>query len=350
MEENKRKNQKKKNHFIPQVYQRFFSCNKDEKTIDCFNLNLNKCIKGVAISSQMQKDYFYGDDGVIEDELDRKYERNYKEIIADLLCKVMGPSEQVQNLVMLMHFRTKSQRDRSIKAREIMIDAHSKAFAYDFLRYLKNRLPEVNATIEDVLPMVIDSMKDEYLEEKYVVMQNYETFKTHASIINDLSYKVLKNDTQVNFFTSDTPVVIYNPFLGSKVSGLGTNGLGQIGLVLIMPLSPLHLLIFYDKKIYKLGAKKQKVFKLSLLSDVNNLNFFQIVNAQTNIYSNNFKLSEIKLICKLAKRRRAWKHNLEFSGPYQTFYSESPVPIVKLSFLKILKKTRKYELQFPFLR
>jgi len=97
--------------------------------------------------------------------------------------------------------------------------------------------------------------------------------------------KVLVNKTSPNFITSDNPVVLYNRAC-EQSQVLSHIGLASKGLEIIFPISPKYILLFYDEKIYKVGARKQHFADVIVDNDVRQFNDLQWLNALENIYFN----------------------------------------------------------------
>ncbi len=59
----------KNQHYVPQFYQRFFSADKDHKTIGAYIIDQRKYISRAPIKNQSSGDYFYSTNQKIEDSL-----------------------------------------------------------------------------------------------------------------------------------------------------------------------------------------------------------------------------------------------------------------------------------------
>lgn len=68
-EEAPQKTEKKKQHYVPKLYLRKFSNNEDGKTVSVYRLEAQQFIPSASIESQGMENYYYGEDGKIEDEL-----------------------------------------------------------------------------------------------------------------------------------------------------------------------------------------------------------------------------------------------------------------------------------------
>jgi hypothetical protein len=69
----------------------------------------------------------------------------------------------------------------------------------------------------------------------------------------DLHYKLLLNESPIQFIFSDHPVVKYNQFMERRNVALGCVGFASKGLELFLPISPNVMLIFYDADSYRVG-------------------------------------------------------------------------------------------------
>jgi len=101
--------------------------------------------------------------------------------------------------------------------------------------------------------------------------------------IQDLEIKLLKNNSDIGFITSDNPIVFYNQLLEEiKFEGAKT-GIIHRGLIILLPLSPLYCIILYDSKVYKIGSKKQTIVNVDY-SDINNINALTFLSSDKIIY------------------------------------------------------------------
>lgn len=56
----------KNQHFVPRCYLRPFTINCNNKAINLFNIDKQKFIKNAPVKHQCSRDYFYGEDLIIE--------------------------------------------------------------------------------------------------------------------------------------------------------------------------------------------------------------------------------------------------------------------------------------------
>jgi len=93
--------------------------------------------------------------------------------------------------------------------------------------------------------------------------------------IADLELVVLDNKTEEPFITSDTPVIVTNPFAPHQA------GLKDIGTVLFFPVSPQKLIIIYDSRLYGTISPEIRDQKC-----IEAFNFYQCISADERILSN----------------------------------------------------------------
>ena len=110
------------------------------------------------------------------------------------------------------------------------------------------------------------------------VLHSMQYFVLGAAYLSDLVPHLLINNTGIHFVTSDNPVVLYNQYC-EGVKGFGTTGLASRGLQIFLPLSPNHILLLYDSKIYKVDDRAARITLLTDADDVNMLNLLSAANA-----------------------------------------------------------------------
>ena len=76
---NKQKNENRRQHYVPKFYLRNFS--KNSKSVGLYRFKESKMIIDGSINDNLWKEYFYGDDAIVENEL-AKYEKKWNDIIS----------------------------------------------------------------------------------------------------------------------------------------------------------------------------------------------------------------------------------------------------------------------------
>lgn len=134
------------------------------------------------------------------------------------------------------------------------------------------------------------------------VLHSMQHFVLGAAYLSDLVPYLLINNTMARFVTSDNPVVLYNQYC-EGVKGFGTTGVASRGLQIFLPLSPNHVLLFYDSKIYKVNDRDTRITFLTNADDVKMLNLLGAANADKVILFSKWN-AERQLAQKANKYRR----------------------------------------------
>ena len=175
-------------------------------------------------------------------------------------------------------------------------------------------------------------------------------------LASDLHFKLLINKTNIPFIISDNPVVFYNQFL-ENIKKYGSNiSIAVKGLQFFLPISPNHVLIFYDQTVYKIGKAKSRLVEVNNPDDISAINGLQYINSNITLYFNDgISQKDISAIKKnFNKYRSLNKVNLkeysevendsDFQKSLLHMYKEDICCKLSLSFIKILKKAKKYDL------
>ncbi|WP_175975347.1 DUF4238 domain-containing protein [Burkholderia sp. BCC1047] len=93
-------------------------------------------------------------------------------------------------------------------------------------------------------------------------------------LLEDLSWHVLSNETNLPFVISDHPAVLYNWYLRDS-DDPGYTAITKSGVQIFLPLSPSITLALIDKSVYKFGEKGSSHTVLSHRRDVELLNSLQ---------------------------------------------------------------------------
>ncbi len=259
---------KKNQHYVPRIYLRNFASG-ERKSIHLYNISSKQAIRNAPIKSQCSESYFYGQDLKIENSF-QDLEGIAAHIIRSILDTNHVPKPHSGSWIdllvftLFLHSRTK----------------HAANLYNDIADKLARAVLEKN-----------NSLNKEQLRNVKINLINpaAEALRSTAQVVflaMDLTMKVLINRTDVEFITSDNPVVFYNQcFEGSDPSIGGNVGLANTGLQIFLPLSARHLLVLYDKKAYKIGHKKSDYCDVSNRDDVWQLNDLQYLNCVENLYA-----------------------------------------------------------------
>jgi hypothetical protein len=139
----------------------------------------------------------------------------------------------------------------------------------------------------------------------------------HAPVAMQLGLQVLINETPEEFITSDNPVVAHNQYC-EGINYRGVLGWNCAGIQILLPVSPHHLIYFYDRKVYTAGEKGVNgTSRIVDLAEIRNLNAFQIMTARENIYFRSEAMVGTLLaqIEQLYSRRKLKRHITVQSSP-----------------------------------
>lgn len=258
--------EKKNQHYVPKFYLRNFSYDSNKKQIGVYNLNNESFIPKAKLKTQASKNFFYGSDGVIEDDLSN-VEGDLSKIIKNIIDSKSVPVKNSNAHFELLFFVTLTDLRNPVK-----IDGMK-----DSLAEMRKRLLELHPEIE------VDKFVPNPDHEELVKMHISNAIEMGVMIL-DLDYKLLINNTSSPFITSDFPIVKYNQFLESRKWPHSKVGYGLTGLQIFIPINHEIVLLFYDRNIYKLGDKKKIFFTLNNTKDIEEINVLQFLNCFNTIF------------------------------------------------------------------
>lgn len=260
--------EKKNQHYIPKFYLRNFSFEHNKKQIGVFNI-FNECyIQKAKLKTQGSKNFFYGYDGKIEDRL-AEIEGTLSQSIREIISTYILPNKNTNKHFDLLEFVSLTDSRNPVQ-----IEKMKQGFVE-----MEKRILELDSTA-DVKKLVPQVSHDEHI--KLSLSLTLEM----VNVTRDLDYKLLVNDTEYPFITSDFPVVKYNLFLEQKRWEYSKTGYGLIGLKIFIPITPKLVIVFFDSGIYKFGNKKDKTIMVNKKEDIKQLNILQFVNCFGTIFFN----------------------------------------------------------------
>lgn len=274
-----KKNEYKKQHYVPSFYLKYFTSLADG-SINIGIIKNRKIVPKASYRNQCQEEHFYGKDLLLEKNVFAKIDGLGSSTLSNIIETETLPkrgSESWQTLYIythLQHLRTMAAYDESA-ARIIDLETHM------FREYLKSKgIPDFDPKLtpgnhlSEGMKMILSACADAVTE------------------ILDLKCKLLINTTAGEFITSDNPVALVNPYYHGRCSG-GTTGLAKSGLQIFFPLSPKHVIVFYDSDLYEIGERKRQVVHVRSEHDVKWINRLQHLNARACVYFQNKELSEL---------------------------------------------------------
>ncbi len=256
---------KKSQHFVPRFYLRNFATDENGKTISLMNIDASRYVRHAPIKSQACKDYFYGVDPVIENALS-DFEGQVASLIARAISECRLPQRGTDDYRSILKF--------------VVIQSLRTGYAVKTINEYSDKL---------VKHIMSDDIHDESDLQSSIVLNDPVAFNLSMIdkvlfVADDLLCVMIHNRTNLPFITSDNPVIMYNQFLEHRKTVGSNTGWTAKGLQVILPISPRHLLMYYDRDVYVVRHMKESVMCTSNMDDINMLNSLQIIGADMNVY------------------------------------------------------------------
>lgn len=250
----------KNQHYVPQCYLRQFSASDTSSSINLFNIDSGKFIQGAPIKNQCSKNYFYGDDLVLEkafQPIEGQYSTVVKQIKSPGYKLVDEDREFLKSFWLLQYLRTEAASKRDIELTEGM----NEAIGDDAYLYR--------------------------LKLKEAVQESVRRFPKIIGTLSDLKVCLLYNKTALDFITSDDPAVLTNRWYLQDARTRGMSfGLGSAGNILLLPLTDKIMMLGYDGHIYNIPHKNGWLNATSP-ADIKAINEHQLLNCRANIFVRN---------------------------------------------------------------
>ena len=255
----------KNQHYVPQFYLRNFSSN--ERSIVLYRIKSKRPpVRNAAIKNICSEDYFYDRDNSIEAALSQReddWSAVLKEIIEQKQIRQLTDKTSLQEFVSYQYTRTRGLLNHvSSMVQKLLLYI----FFQDKVLQANDEKTQKEVVIEEIQKFAKEYAKDSITPAWLLTMTDDMT-----KGISDLRITILDNQTSKNFITSDTPVIMINPFSADQV------GFWVVGIVMIVPVSPKIAVIIYDDKIYHLNSD---LYPLTNEDDVININKYTFLNAE----------------------------------------------------------------------
>lgn len=251
----------KNQHYVPRCHLKPFSVSMAGKAINLLHIKSGKLIRNAPVRSQCSKDYFYGDDLVLEKQL-QSIEGRYASAIRQII-----ENETVDD-----------------ETEEFLRD-------FSYLQYLRTDIA-VRRTLlaqEDMASLIYEGVSENKkptgLSKRELVEMTINTFFETVSHISDLKICILKNDTKIPLVTSDDPAIVLNRFYAQRLGPRWkASGIGNAGVMLVLPLSSKFAVYSYDGDVYTCTDRVERFVKIKNDADVKALNALQFVKASNSVY------------------------------------------------------------------
>jgi hypothetical protein len=249
----------KNQHFVPRCHLRPFTLDGDGLAINLFNFALRRAVANAPVKNQCSADYFYGKDLHYEKKMqviEGLYSAAISRIADPKYTLTSDDREVFLAFWVLQHLRT---------------DAASRSLAamFDEIVDTTGAPDEFRTSIAQAVQLAL-AMVPEMI-----------------SVVRDLKVCLLRNRSNVDFFTSDDPAIYTNRwYLRPGNERLGAPGLVNSGAICILPLTPRQLFLAYDGDVYSLPVANGWV-DVKSDCDVRMLNQQQLLTALANVYFRN---------------------------------------------------------------
>ncbi|WP_372397752.1 DUF4238 domain-containing protein [Azospirillum sp. HJ39] len=249
----------KNQHYVPRVYLRHFTIERNGLAINLFNFNRMKVIQNAAVKHQCSGDYFYGWDNDLEKAInfvENKYGECMKHLAQENL--IIGPIEHVvlRKFIYLQHLRTEEASRSASEMTLSMLD-----------------LPGSD--------IPIPSKRE---AQKAAVQSAMLHFAESMDIIDDLKLCIVRNRTNRPFITSDNPAILTNRLIIQRSRKSDCRfGAKTAGAIFILPLTQDLCALLYDGDVYTV-SKQDHWVDVERVSDIEAINDHQLLNCMDNVY------------------------------------------------------------------
>jgi uncharacterized protein DUF4238 len=331
--------QNKRHHYVPRFYLKNFSS--DGKSINLWNLPSQKKILGANLKGQCYKNYFYGKNPAAEAELANV--ENSAAVLLQTIVRTGLPPPPLTDWHTMLIFYVLIQHARTTHAVDTLNELTDKMMKHVFAPVARAEGFDLNG--------VSINLREPALASVAMAAENYP-------LLIDLDYKLLMNKSDVEFVTSDNPVVYYNQLFAFSRTG-STTGLACRGLQIFFPIDPIHALLFFDDSVYTVGKRYDPIVNISQPRDVYEINTLQMCSAHENIYFHADGLDLEALWRKAAPFRRAQMATVrvfpgqEMNDRKEEFVAGSREDIrtnLALSFCSLTRRAKKWRDKFRRLK
>lgn len=252
---------------MPQFYLRFFA-NEGEQCVRAYNIARRQHVARASIRGQCHRPYYYGADRTLESvlaDLERDVAPVFRAIVADE--RLPSTDKQFMDFVTFAMIQW-SRTPAAARQRDLFLTA--------FMRAFMRSHPGAPDHVKQNLHLV------EMHEPDAVVGSTLDGFRFTPALF-DLRMKVIRNETEDEFVTSDAPVVFHNEW-ARGVTVTGTIGCASAGLQVLIPVGPKYLACLYDHEVYRLGSTQAGIVRTSDRRFVGSVNALVMAHAEENLY------------------------------------------------------------------
>lgn len=258
----------KNHHYVPQFLLRQFGSGTNHRQICVFRVAGARHVRGASIKQQCSRDWMYGKHGRAEHFLGH-IESETANAVRHIVATETVP-EPFTDAIRFLYVFVMLQWSRTPAAVARQEEAHSQLF---------QQMAKTHPKYTDELRSYIERVR---VRSHSALSDGMKFALKSFPMLQDLRLKVLRNDSPIEFFIGDAPVVMHNQWC--RALDVGSTGLACSGLQIFMPLSPRHLALFYDTDIYHVGESPVDVVGISEPAEVLSVNALQFAAARECVY------------------------------------------------------------------
>ncbi len=273
----------------------------------------------VNVNQIGMENYFYNkrEPPKIEDlfsQKEKEHSRIYYKIIENESIKILTDSEKYSmcEYMFIQNERTRSTRERN---KQIVRKVYKKLEK-------EKRFPKFENFPPDYQEWLLESRGE--MAQLNIIFNvftdengNIESHSKIIEYISDLEWNLTRNNLSKEFYTSDHPVVVFNPiYSGNTIVGYGSASYRAEGVEIFFPLSPKLCLILYDPN--KSEYRKVKPERLVREDELKWINTQIIAMAHRTVFARTNDFQFVKKCLddypelKDPNRNRIFEYNLDF--------------------------------------
>ncbi len=320
-------------HYVPRLHTKRFALKDSAGHCRLFDVRTSRYWDYAAWRNQMADKDFYGTKGL--DDVLGVIEQKATPILDSVVQDSRLPSSSSTAEEWLYLFVT-------------TLSSRTRASAEKLSKILGDGVKEVMSLDATIGPLIKDLTVRLTDPQVLSVVSTLEI----AWVARDLACKLVVNDTELPFVSSDSPVIKCNQWAEFRRIEGDPIGLASKGLQMLLPLSPRVLLMIYDSDVYRVGGKRGRTCNATLM-DVRLLNALQFIEAESLIVGSD-ALKEEYFVNELAaakvyrSRPRSATVFYETDDPLRTIFRQLATRAgqpLELSFCKLTDKARRQPLQ-----
>lgn len=255
-------------HYVPRFYMKHFAniknagTKKEKVLISFYQFKDNLLKENIPTGSICSEDYFYDQDGKIENtfaDMETRWSKALKNAIDDNFT--IDDIESIREFVIYQINRTRAML------------FHNREMATNMMKVV---LKQQFGDIAD--EEVVNELLENKIQNEITPELGLSIVKKTIPTIRDLKMRVITNEAEMSFITSDAPVIIINPL------GIHRAGLCSVGEVIFFPISPRKMIFFYDEKLF--GKLPDRICDESIIEIFNQ---YQYISADERLLAKEIK-------------------------------------------------------------